>query len=105
MVESDLVLENKKTLKKHFISQDMLVSCNKTNVSGMNLVSHQNSCFAPLSNWHCVVASTNNQNQSELHYCSYINIIRCTFYHFMYCMYVLMFRNNFMKKYQNVIVI
>ena len=36
--------------------------------------------------WHHVVASTNNQNQSELHYCSYI-IIRCTFYHFMYlCM-------------------
>ena len=41
--------KKKKTLEKHFISQDMLVSCYKKNDSGMNFVSHQNSCFASLS--------------------------------------------------------
>ena len=63
----------------------------------MNFVSHQNSCFAPLSDLALRCSFDHNQNQSELHYCRYI-IIRCTFDHFMYCMHVLMFRNTFMKK-------
>ena len=37
-----------KTLKKHFIYQDMMVSCTVSD-SGMNFVSRQNSCFASLA--------------------------------------------------------
>ena len=111
MVESDLVLKKKNTSLENIISQDILVSCNKKKRkkkkkkdSGMNFISHQNSCFAPLSDLALRCTSVNDQNQSEAHYCSYI-IIKGTFDHFMYCMHVLMFRNTFMKKYQNVIVI
>ena len=60
MVESDLVLEKKKkkkTLEKHFVTgyvgflQQQKKKKKKKNDSGMNFVSHQNSCFAPLSDF------------------------------------------------------
>ena len=87
--------KKKKTLEKHFISQDMLFFVTNKMILVWILSPIRILVLHHYLIWHHVVSSTNNQNQSELHYCY---IIRRIFYHFMYCMYVLMFRNTKYEK-------
>ena len=49
MAESDLVLEKKKHLTNTLFLRICWFLVTKKNDSSMNFVSHQNSCFAPVS--------------------------------------------------------
>ena len=81
MVESYLVLEKKKTRTLFVIKQK---NC------GMNFVSHQNSCFAPLSDL-ASRCSLDQQPKSVRATLLQLYYHKCTFKHFMYCMHVWIF--------------